>query len=281
MSLFPRRRGFTLFQLLILLALLALLLALLLPAVQKTRQAAARIQCSNNLKQQVLATINCADTNDGKMPPGVGYYPSRKADTKNNGFGTLFFHDLPYIEQEPLYKSSFDKDDQLYAPWNNDVYGTIIKTYICPTDTSVSPDHRYEGWLATSNYAANYLIFGISFPQGFGPGSQRYPASISDGTSQTIFVTERYQLCNGVPNAWGYYGASAWTPVFIQDGPAMFQVTPLPKECDPSMAQSPHPGGINVGLGDGSVRFVSQKVSPQTWWAACTPNEGDVLGSDW
>src|SRR5437899_8079031 len=94
-----RRRGFTLFQLLVLLALLALLFALLLPAVAKVRQAAARTQCANNLKQLGLATINCADTHRGKLPPLSGAYPDEAA------FGTLHFHILPFIEQDQLYKS--------------------------------------------------------------------------------------------------------------------------------------------------------------------------------
>src|SRR5437870_953929 len=94
------RRGFTLFQLLVLLALLAMLFALLLPAVAKVRQAAARAQCSNNLKQLGLATINCADTYASKLPPMVGDYPNDAA------FGTLHFHILAYIEQDQLYKSA-------------------------------------------------------------------------------------------------------------------------------------------------------------------------------
>jgi type II secretory pathway pseudopilin PulG len=281
MSLSPRRRGFTLFQLLVLLALLIILLGLLLPAVQKTRQAAARIQCSNNLKQQILATIDCADTHATVGPPAVGYYPNAKQpDTNRNGFGTLFFHVLPFIEQEPLYTNSLG-EDKIYSVWNKDAYSTTIKTYVCPTDTSVGADHRYEGWLATSNYAANFLVFGNSAGPDRMAGGWRYPASITDGTSQTIFIAERYQLCNGVPNAWGYAGDSLWTPVFAQDGPVKFQVMPLQKDCDPSMPQSPHPGGISVGMGDGSVHFVSVKVTSQTWWAACTPAGNDILGPDW
>src|SRR5258707_3889956 len=96
-------RGFTLFQLLVVLALLLLLFALFFPAVVKVRQAAARNQCSNNLKQICLATVNCADTNNSKLPPLVGTYPN---EANGHGNGPVFFHILPYIEQENLYKSA-------------------------------------------------------------------------------------------------------------------------------------------------------------------------------
>jgi type II secretory pathway pseudopilin PulG len=273
------RRGFTLFQLLIVLALLALLLALLLPAVQKVRQDAGRKQCTNNLKQQALAIIDAADINDGELAPAVGYYPQPKPDAKICGTGTLFFHILPFMEREPLYKKSLD--GKLYSPWHNDVYATVIKEFVCPDDKSGSADHRYDGWLATSSYAANFLVFGNADGPERMAGKHRYPASILDGLSQTIFLTERYQVCNGEPNAWAYAADSLWTPVFAQDDHVRFQVTPSAKECNPSMPQSPHEGGINVAMGDASVRFVSPKLSAQTWWAACTPDGNDVVGSDW
>src|SRR5947199_524894 len=98
------RRGFTLIELLVVIAIIAILIGLLLPAVQKVREAAARMSCSNNLTQLALATINCADSNGGKLPPSVGNYPVGGAPpppngAPNNGDGGMFLFILPYLEQ--------------------------------------------------------------------------------------------------------------------------------------------------------------------------------------
>jgi prepilin-type N-terminal cleavage/methylation domain-containing protein/prepilin-type processing-associated H-X9-DG protein len=274
-----RRRGFTLFQLLVVLAILAILIGLALPAIQKVRQAAARIQCSNNLKQIVLACQNCADTHDGTLPPLAGFYPQPK-EANNNGYGTILFHLLPYIEQDNLYNNSLDKDTKLYSVWSGGTNAVRIKTYICPNDGSTA-DGLFEGWLATTSYAASFEVFGDATAENRLQGVHRFPAFITDGTSNTIFFTERYQMCNGEPNGWGYSGDSVRAPGFNLYDPTYFQVTPSLKQCEPGTPQSGHPGGVNVGLGDGSVRFVSDKVSWTTWRAACTPNAGDILGADW
>src|SRR5690242_5964135 len=198
---FRRGRGFTLIELLVVIAIIAILIGLLLPAVQKVRQAAARIQCGNNLHQLALAVANCADQHDGVMPPGLGLYPSR-TPTDFNGQGGFFFHLLPYVEQDNGYKASLGTDGRnnnkkTYTAWNQQ--NLTVKTYYCPSDPT-----RDTGWAkSTTSYAFNGNIFGVSYPWGWGMGTQRFPAFITDGTSNTIFITEK---------AVNSYGSTNWTP---------------------------------------------------------------------
>jgi prepilin-type N-terminal cleavage/methylation domain-containing protein/prepilin-type processing-associated H-X9-DG protein len=310
--LFRRYRSFTLIELLVVIAIIAILIGLLLPAVQKVREAAARMSCSNNLKQMSLATINESDTYGGKLPPGLGNYPNRDGSA-NNGEGGLLFHILPFIEQDNLYKATGNTMDgrngvlvssnpwqtaplPTYSQWNGTLQQTTVKTYLCPSDPT-----QDGGWAKSrTSYAYNGMVFPISYPWGWGVGSQRFPASITDGTSQTVFFTEKEVLSTGTTNwtpdsGFNYY--PDWGPVIasVEGGlptgtAAMFVVRPA-ITCSNSqgrgacargdVANSPHTGGINAGMGDGSVRFVAQGVSATTWWSALTPNYGDILGSDW
>jgi type II secretory pathway pseudopilin PulG len=266
-----RRPAFTLFQLLVVLAILALLIGLALPAIQKVRQAAARMRCGNNVKQILLATHNCHDTY-AKLPPLVGSFP------KDGSPGTVFYYLLPFLEQDQLYTNSKGEDGK-QSVWNNGTYGKVVKTFLCPEDMSGGPDPRYEGWLALSSYAANFQVFGDRTTNSM-QGSSRF-ASITDGLSNTIFFAERYQMCNGTPNGWGYAGESTWAPAIGYLILDKFQYQPTQKDCDATRVQSIHAGGCQVGLGDGSVRTVSVNVSPDTWWKAIVPDDGLPLGDDW
>src|SRR5262245_49835373 len=137
-----RQRAFTLIELLVVIAIIAILIGLLLPAVQKVREAANRIKCMNNLKQLGLAAHHYHDANE-HLPPAVGYYPPAAG-----AFGSYFFHLLPYAEQDNLYSSALgsvtfpqpDGPTTVYYPGNNMVYSQSVPIFLCPSDPSVGRD---------------------------------------------------------------------------------------------------------------------------------------------
>jgi hypothetical protein len=107
------------------------------------------------------------------------------------------------------------------------------------------------------------------------------PVSFPDGTSQTIMFTEKYASCNDGGTLWARGLPDSYSPTFGAWSNHKFQVRPLAWECNPTLASTPYSGGITVVLADGSGRTVSAGISADTWWAACTPSGGEVLGSDW
>ena len=117
------------------------------------------------------------------------------------------------------------------------------------------------------------------------------PANFQDGTSNTIGIAEKYSRCNNSGTLWAHgQWNPAWEPRFNtwqNRGPSSkFQVQPSPNpsttsSCDNTRPSSSHTAGMNTMLMDGSVRFLSGTISANTWWQACTPNGGEVLGSDW
>jgi hypothetical protein len=249
-------RGFTFVELLVILAILGFVLAFLLPIIAQLRQAASRQQSLNNLKQLALAVHNVHDTFK-KFPPTVG--------KMNNVFGTAHFHLLPFLEQQNLYQQAEG------AVWKNGVYGTVVPLFLDKLDPSAPPDNQFKSWLATTNYAASWPVF----KQGENNFTQ-----ITDGLSNTLMFTQRYQMCNGTPTAWGYPALYTWTPMFGYYSQAKFQSVPKQNECDPTLPQSLTPAGIEVALCDGSCRYVSERISPLTWWLLTDPADGNPLPPD-
>jgi hypothetical protein len=110
--------------------------------------------------------------------------------------------------------------------------------------------------------------------------SSTIPHTFTDGTSNTILLTEKYGLCGPGGSLWGHTVTDFWQPVFAAWSKAPFQPRPAPEECDPRRASTPFPA-IQVALADASVRSVAATIRQETWWAACTPDGGEVLGNDW
>ena len=148
----PRpRSGFTLIELLVVIAIIAILIGLLVPAVQKVREAAARTQCANNLKQMSLALHNANDTHK-RLPPQAGTYGGAF-------YAPLFFHLLPFLEQDNLYRRAFNPATGRYEASFAGVNATPVATYANPADPSAGGQATVNG-LAVSGYAANFLVFG-------------------------------------------------------------------------------------------------------------------------
>src|SRR5262245_42968665 len=223
-----RRHGFTLIELLVVIAIIAVLIGLLLPAVQKVREAAARTTSSNHLRQIALAVHNYNDSYQGKLPPMV--------DTGTNaptgaGLQSLFFNMLPYIEQDNIYKLFNRATPNTYYNATTGATRNIIKVFLSPADSTASNGTTAQvtvtvtpapaapftaswmGTFATTSYAGNGLVF-----KGNTGG---IPRTFVDGTANTIMFAERYQVCAGatanggtVNNLWGLGAYGPQMPLF-------------------------------------------------------------------
>ncbi len=215
------RTAFTLIELLVVIAIIAILIGLLLPAVQKIREAAARMQCSNNLKQLGLAVHNYHDTNQ-RLPPMSNWVWNQPGSNRETG---IFYLLLPYLEQQNLVNLSKTQKNQGYffpgAGWTDycvAIGQNIVKSYLCPSD-GTNPDHLDKGSInnygplfATGSYSANVLVFDPN------PQSKNLVAAMPNGTSNTVMFGHRLEWCNdGSPSA-DQFGYNDWDATPDQTG---------------------------------------------------------------
>jgi prepilin-type N-terminal cleavage/methylation domain-containing protein/prepilin-type processing-associated H-X9-DG protein len=318
MSRSRKRSAFTLIELLVVIAIIAALMGLLVPAVQKVREAANRMACQNNLHQIGLALHMHHDS--------AGYFPPSR--TQAGSYSVHVFL-LPYIEQENLYKS-INFHAPAGDPSNASAASQPVKTYLCPSDPySMVP----PGW-AGNNYRANEGTiplngYGASDPAGVNAGmpppnggffvDSRYKfADISDGTSSTAAFSEHCKgdFSNAVSTPLADTYRPGTYPADIDQALAQCNATDLsnlafqgnsnvgapwikgshsitsywhvappngrscmfPPQRIMTTATSGHTNGVNLLLFDGSVRFVPNSVALPTWRALGTRNGGDIVG---
>jgi type II secretory pathway pseudopilin PulG len=284
-----------LIELLVVIAIIAILIGLLLPAVQKVREAAARTQSSNNLKQMGLSLHNIAsNTSNGQLPPAYGYFPPQPDGSwgsswwGNGNEGSIYFHILPFVEQDNLYKSAATHyGDPSMDGKNSGHLGKQLQWAGLPRNVKL-----FQAPLDPTNDNQDYCSYrtnGLAFQVPPGSGSwagPKLPGTFRDGTSNTIFITEGYaHVQAGTSGDYSFY----WWDSGNYNGPtyiASTSLTPVITSNPPETAPADRPSafaasGVQVGLMDGSVRTVSLGISPQTWYSANHPSDGVPLGSDW
>jgi prepilin-type N-terminal cleavage/methylation domain-containing protein/prepilin-type processing-associated H-X9-DG protein len=305
------RAAFTLIELLVVIAIIAILIGLLLPAVQKVREAAARAKCQNNLKQIMLAAHNYHDVNnyfpagrfgcDGSGTPCTGM----SATSVNRGGASAFVSFLPFMELDNVFRSLGTTEADVPWPTTDNATWRVTdrvaletrpSVLVCPSDTA-QPFVANTGSGTTINAAiGSYaLVTGTNGPsQGISEAVKfnntglfvyrltKRMADITDGTSNTLAVGEVYDGHLGTNlNIWSVGSRHAHclrtTENPINTPPGTGIVYGSGSSALNGAFMSRHTGGANFGLADGSVRFLQQNVDIAAYRAASTIRGGEAL----
>jgi prepilin-type N-terminal cleavage/methylation domain-containing protein len=270
------RKGFSLVELLVVVGIIGLLLALLLPAVQKVRETAARLACKNNLRQIGLACHHYHDAH-GSLPAAYVNPGQRLQRYTPLDWPVLL---LPYIEQQPLWQQTLDAYRVEPLPWVNPPHvglATVIRIYSCPTDARLDdPITDDQGY--TAAYCSYQGVAGGTKADGAMRADKGVRlAEIVDGTSHTLLIGERPPPGRLLAGAW--YTLMVADPAWITDdysvgarlpymsvflnrdvggckGPFHFGPGRIENPCDCNHFWSLHPGGANFVCADGSVHFL-------------------------
>lgn len=300
-------RGFTLVELLVVIAIIGVLVALLLPAVQQAREAARRIQCSNNLKQVGLALHNYHDTHQ-KFPGG----------NVNCCEGTWQMSILPFIEQDNLFEMYVYQAGLRYSDSPNFlVTSKRLSALTCPSDIPNAPiaaNATRPDPLTSHNYAANYgntvllggsstnpVFNGVQYGGApFGWITATYPnkyfgfRDVLDGTSNTLLAAEVLQGRGNDYRGFTWWGYATGFTGYLPPNATQPDMVSANCTSEPMMnlpctvaanntqvalaSRSRHPGGVQTVLCDASVRFVPETINLEIWRGLSTTQGREVIG---